>query len=374
MLFGNGAAGLLGSPYNRRKGAPEILGAISNEMPPAAVPVPGRSGGLLGSGTNKPNLPGVIGGFAGGTWNADGSPATPDRDGAMRPLPGSSGGTTVFDARESAPNHWSVEGFDKMRSEMPPLANLPREQAGPLGGSMRQPFDYDAAMAQLAGPQKKIKDWQWILAGIGDVAATMGGGQGRAIENLVGYRDGMRERQRAAQEQILKWQHGDYAAMRDADLRASAPFSSGRDRVQWNPATGQAQVIYDGPEDFETYAGTLGLEPGSDEYFQAVEDYVLKGNGPSAHSRDLELDDHRTSNDRGLEAYRQGNRVSMERMRQGNRQGMVDYRNANPAPARPRMSSGSPRPQVVTVKTPSEASKLKPGQLYKGPDGVVRER
>lgn len=363
MLFG--LANRKPGPGDR---SAELLGASQSAAPAA------RRNGLLGQ---PLPMPGVISGFGGGTWNMDGSPATPDQTGAINPLPGS-GSAPVLASRESKPNHWSIEGFDKMRSEMPPLAslpdNLPRRDAGPLGGSMRQPFDYGAAMAQLAGPQKKIKDWQWILAGIGDVAATMGGGQGRAVQNLVGYRDGMRERQRAAQEQILKWQHGDYEAQRDADLRASAPFSSGRDRVQYDPATGQAQVIYDGPEDFETYAGTLGLEPGSDEYFQAVEDYVLKGNGPSAHSRDLELDDHRTSNDRGLEAYRQGNRVNMERMRQGNRQGMVDYRNANPAPARPRMSSGSPRPQVITVKTPSEASKLRPGQLYKGPDGVVRER
>ena len=53
----------------------------------------------------------------------------------------------------------------------------------------------------------------------------------------------------------------------------------------YDPATGQSHVIYDGPEDFETYAQQLNLEPGSEEYFKAVEDYVLKGSGPSAHER-----------------------------------------------------------------------------------------
>lgn len=349
---------LFGSAGRQRGAFPPGYGAASETLPN----VPSRTAAIMGASApaGRMGLPGPIGGFGGGTWNVDGSAATPDRNGAMRPLPGTG----------NARPHWTVEGFDKMRSEMPPVEPMP-QPGGPLGNSMRQPFDYDAALAKLVGEKPKIKDWQKVAGVIGDALVMNQGGQPYVMKSLMGRQEAYQDRLRKAQETLLGWQHNDYAAQRDADLRAANPFSSGRDRVQYDPATGQARVIYDGPEDFETYAEELSLEPGTDEYFAAVEDYVLKGNGPTAHGRDLELDDHRTSNDRSLESYRYGNRVGLEKMRQGNRQGMVDYRNANPAPARPRVS-GAPRDKIVTVSSPAEARKLPKGTKFRTPDGKIK--
>ena len=348
-------------------------------MPAAAATPQGdrRVPGLLASGA-RPGLfgrsramalPGPISGFGGGTWNADGSPATPDQNGDMRQLPGSAP-APVLNAAEAAPNHWTVEGFDQQRNAA--QAEMPRMGTNPLGGSMRRPFDYEAALARLSGEKPKIKDWQKVVAVLGDALAAHNGVQPYAMRTLMGRQDEYNERQRKALETVMGWQHGDWQNQQEADLRAANPFTSGRDRVQYDPATGQSHVIYDGPEDFETYAQRLGLKPGTEGYFKAVEDYVLKGSGPSAHERDVELDDHRTGNDASLERLRYGNRVGLETMRQGNRKGMVDYRNQHPAP---RLSSrGSPRQAVVKVATPAEASRLAPGTRYQGPDGVVRER
>lgn len=267
--------------------------------------------------------------------------------------------------------HWSVDGFDRLRSAIATQAPQAQQQ-GPLGGSMRQPFDYEAAIARLAGEKPKIKDWQKVLAVVADGLAGADGREGNTYGSLMSREKDYADRQRKALETVMGWQHGDWQNQNEADLRAANPFSSGRDRVQYDPATGQARVIYDGPEDFENYAQEMGLEPGTDEYFKAVEDFVLKGSGPSAYERDVSLDDHRTGNDASLERMRQGHRVGLEGLRQGNRQGMVEYRNNNPAPSR--ASSGSPRPTIVSVRTPEEARKLPPGTKFRTPDGKVKVR
>ncbi|MFC3429946.1 hypothetical protein [Sphingobium fuliginis] len=128
-------------------------------------------------------------------------------------------------------------------------------------------------------------------------------------------------RQDAQRQQDHQW------AVEDRDWKAKQPryFASGRDQVEYDPATDVARVIYDGPADFEEYAATLGLEPGTDEYNEAVQDYQLRGNGPTA-----------LAGRREMENLRQGNRVSMEGIRQTNRaalRGMPTYSNLHPRPA-----------------------------------------
>jgi hypothetical protein len=298
------------------------------------------------------------------------SAAGPDGTGSMAlASPGSSASNAPATvAQEAAPGHWTVEGFEKLRSALPAVQP---QGGGPLGGSMREPFDYQAALARLSGEKPKIKDWQKVLAVVADGLAGMGGHEGSAVSTLMQRQQDFRDRQRKALETVLGWQHSDYKLQREADLKAASPFSSGRDRVMYDPATGTSRVIYDGPEDFETYAQEMGLEPGTEDYFAAVEDYVLKGSGPSAHARDLELDDHRTGNDRSLESLRYGNRVGLEELRQRNRRGVIDYRNDNPPPQRSR-GSGAPRDRIVTVSSPAEARKLPKGTKFRTPDGKIK--
>jgi hypothetical protein len=281
--------------------------------------------------TNGPiTPPGPVSGFGGGTFDLDGSPVT--------------------------------------QRDVPPPMDAPTQgQQGPLGGSMRQPFDYDKAMEALAGNQKKPKDWQVAVAILGDALAGAGGHRPYAVQSVLGRQNAQQERLQTAAEQIQKWRYQDYQRQNEADLRAANPFTIGRDRLAYDPATGQMQTLYDGAEDFELYAQELGLEPGSDDYFRAVEDYVLRSSGPSAHVRDLEADDHRTANDRSLEGLRQANRLGMESARQGNR---VTMRNIPQARSSGKGGAGTP----VKVTSPGEAQKLKPGTVYQTPDGQVFTR
>lgn len=308
--------------------------------PPIPVSAPGRS--LFGAKRRKVN-PAVDD----GTLGHKGMPMVLSRAGAEArdgnaPKPGLGGGSA---------GGWSLGADGVTIGDGAPARAMPSQhmpQGGPLGGSMRQPFDYEAAKAALVGEKPEVKDWQKIMAIVGDALVQHSGGQPMAMQNIVARQNDYSKRQFEAAQQILDWQHGNYEAQRDADLRAANPYTIGRERLAYDPATGRTDVQYRGRQDAEIYADTMGFDRGSEEWTAAVEDYVLRSSGPSAHERDMEIDDHRTANDRSLEGYRQQNRLQMEGARQSNRVGMVDYRNANPPPSR--SSRGAARPTATDGK------------------------
>ena len=250
---------------------------------------------------------------------------------------------------------------------MPPVASQ-APAAHPQGG-----FDYEGAGRALAGDQRRPQWWQYLAAGVGDALTNQyGGGLGHSALGLLQRRDmQQQDRLNQAAATLANWRYRDFARQDQADLNASRPFTIGRDRMQYDPRSGQTNMLYDGQQDFEQYAATLGLEEGSPEYFQAVEDYVLRGGGPSAHARDIELDgvrtqnderldDYRTRNDRGLEDLRFRNRLSMESQRQRNR---VDLK------LTPGRSGGEDLP---VVSSPAEAAILPSGTRFRTPDGRVK--
>ena len=169
-----------------------------------------------------------------------------------------------------------------------------------------------------------------ILGSIADAALQLNGlrpiyAPAMERKQQMAYQQGQQQaewnRQDAQRQQDHQW------AVEDREWKAKQPryFASGRNQVEYDPATDMARVIYDGPADFEEYAAALGLEPGTDEYNEAVQDYQLRGNGPTA-----------LAGRREMENLRQGNRVSMEGIRQTNRaalRGLPTYANLHPRPA-----------------------------------------
>lgn len=146
-------------------------------------------------------------------------------------------------------------------------------------------------------------------------------------------------RQDSQRAEDRRWQVED----RDAKLNAPQYFMSGRDRVSFDPVSGESSVIYDGPEDYQNYADTLGLQPGQDGYDRAVQDYVLRSAGPTA-----------VAGKQALEGVRQSNRVALR--------GMPTYRDTH---ARP--SSGGGRGPAST-RAPTMAGTMAPilGKVARG--------
>jgi hypothetical protein len=250
----------------------------------------------------------------------------------------------------------------------------------PLGHSLREPFDYDSALRDML--PKKRSDLEKIGAIAVPVLMALSGNPEGASDFTRQYgakRLAQAKQKQDAIETVLGWKHQDWSRQNGADLDASAPFTIGRNRLQWNPATGHTEKLYEGSADFEDYADSMGLKPGTDAYFRAVEDYVLRSNGPSAFNRDVQLDDHRTGNRRSLEGMRQTNRLGLEDRRQGHRieaKGAPTYRDTHAPPPSLAGSAGGGRRASgpVDVSTPAEAAKLPPGTVYRTPDGRVKRR
>jgi hypothetical protein len=296
--------------------------------------IPGLSPDFL----DNLGLPGVIGGYGGGTWNADGSVATP-----QAPMP------NIPMLTPNVPPRTGMfgRGFggQSAGSQVSPVPVDSAQQTSPLGGSMRQPFDYDAALARLVPPEKKESTWATIASIVGPALMAAGGNQAGAnamIQNMADRRNSSQDARRRAQEAVERWKHEDWSRQNGADLNASAPFTIGRDRLTYDPATGETASIYHGAPDFEEYARLQGLQPGTPGYNTAMVDYVLRANGPTA-----------LQGDRDLEALRSGNRLKLEDVRQGNRmelRGSPTYRDTHAPPPRPstagsgggRRSSGRP--------------------------------
>lgn len=262
---------------------------------------------------------------------------------------------TLFNSRKRQPVSKIVE------------QTLASGAGAPLGGSMRQPFNYADAQRQLEGQQRDPKTWQFIVGGIADALNSAGGGTPWVTRSLVAQREDNRNRVAEAAAKVAEWRWRDHGRQNEADLRAANPFTIGRSRLQLNPASGEVETLYDGAEDFELYAQELGLEPGSEEYARAVEDYVLRSSGPSAYQRNVDLDDHRTRNDADLEGLRFGNRKALETIRQGNR---VSLRQTPPA----RAPARTPSAQMPVFRTPQEAaaSGLPSGTRFRTADGKTK--
>lgn len=240
-------------------------------------------------------------------------------------------------------------------------------------------FDYDAAMAAMLPQKPKGKGifgtgikWYDALGVLGDALAAAGGGNGHGYADQMTARRMEQDKRRFETLRALtEWRHQDYGRERNADLQASQPFTLGRSRYQFDPTTGQTTALQTEPMDFETYAASQGYQPGTPEYNQAAQDYILRGNGPTAVGLDASLDDHRTGNRVRLEGVRAGNRSALENQRQAGRttlRGMPTYRDLHPS------AGGGRGGNIPTVKTPQEAMALPPGTKFRTPDGRVKVR
>jgi hypothetical protein len=165
--------------------------------------------------------------------------------------------------------------------------------------------------------------WRDVLGALADGLAGAAGHQPTYGPMKMRQRQQQTEwdRQDALRRQDRQW------LIDDRNWKAAQPqyFMSGHDRVAFDPTTGATKTVYDAPEDFQQYADALGLDPGSDEYNAAMEDYVLRANGPTAQQGRVDL-----------EGVRQDNRVSLEGVRQGNRLSLRQtptYANLHPRPA-----------------------------------------
>jgi hypothetical protein len=253
---------------------------------------------------------------------------------------------------------------------LPPLNAPGGQDVSPVVGtppSKAGGTDYAAMLAEIVGPKPKMSTGQKIAAVVGPMLMAATGNQAGAtqmMQMIQGRRDDWQNRQRSALETMVKWRRDDDLA----EQKRNEPqyWSGSEDRVRFDPATNTATRVYDAPQDFEDYAAASGHEPGTPEYFRAVEDHVLRGNGPTAFQFD-----------RDLEVMKNAHRISVEGQRQRDRErlrGLPSYRDLNPPAPRTAAPRAPARQSLPVVSSPAEAMKLPSGTRFKTPDGKVKVR
>jgi hypothetical protein len=228
--------------------------------------------------------------------------------------------------------------IDNSPAGLPP-ANMPGGNDPTPIQPAQQRTDYAALLNAALGPRPELTGWRKAASIVAPMILAATGNQEGANQMMAGFQSRTADYDRQRREnamQAVKWG-------RDDDLAAAKRnepqyWSGSEDRVRYDPATGTASRVYDAPQDFEDYAATSGYEPGTPEYFRAAEDYVLRGNGPTAFKYDRDLETIRSAGRSALEAERQRNRAALR--------GMPSYRDLNP-PA-PRQSAA---PRTAAPKT-----------------------
>lgn len=167
-----------------------------------------------------------------------------------------------------------------------------------------------------------------ILGGLADGLAQYFGGQPQYVPAMYKRKQDERNHTQRLQEMAQEWQ-----------LRSSQPeYRTINNRlVRYTPNSGEPEVLYTAPEDFQTYAETFGYEPGTPEYDRAVRDFILRGSGDTATENYNVREDHRQENREDLEGIRQGNRIGLQDRRQAGQRALKTtptYRQANPSPPR----------------------------------------
>lgn len=229
---------------------------------------------------------------------------------------------------------------------------MPQQPPGMFAAALQtNKADMPSALSFRGGKGDGSKgiDWRMIAGIVGDGLSGMVGGQPLYAMSM------MKQRQQRAEHQARMEQ-----MQEEARLRMSQPdyATINNRRVRIDPVTGQSQVLYQAPQEFEDYAATLGAEPGTPEYDRLVQDYVLRGSGPTA-----------TDNYNLREEWRQDNRLELEGERQGNREALLGQRQAGQRAlkATPTYRQANPVPPRSGGRSSGRAGGIREGQTATNP-------
>ncbi|MGE0776634.1 MAG: hypothetical protein AB7G25_13075 [Sphingomonadaceae bacterium] len=283
----------------------------------------------------------------------------------------------------------------------------------PIGTDLQQPLPNDPRVDKAMAPRffESGGLGQKLAMILGPTLMAAGGNQAGAnqmIGNFQRQKEWTAEQARQRMQDRIeadKWQW-----QQRKDTRPDIRTVNGQ--IVAVPFEGDPTVIHQAPTDAEQYATTLGLNPGDEGYADAVMDYTLRSNGPTAYGQRSQLEDQRYGNRvnlRGMPTYanlhpRTGGRGTnspprtprsvneavaplLQKLSRGEQltpaeQQALSYYNRGgrgsgkpsitPRPAAPRLPIKQTGP--VRVSTPEEARRLKPGTQFVTPDGKVKVR
>ena len=358
-----------------------------------SFPAPNRPRGLFGFNRRPPFQVGTgdtMGGYAPGANNADDEAASPPPISMAPPPPADwrkTVGSDLMGQLPITPPSYSLSAspgqlanaLDAIRdpNTLPPsppvrggffgnAAALPQQPMPSTVGGSPAMSEKIGGRGLIAPDRQKARDkpkffghggagWD-IIGSIGDALAQYGGGQATYWPTKIKERQAQADHQRA----LAEW------AFRSQLERSKPDYATiNNRRVRIDPTTGQADVLYTAPQDFEDYAATLGAEPGTEEYDRLVQDYVLRGGGPTATDNYNLREDWRQKNREELEGIRQSNRSALEGQRQAGRRALKaipTYGQANPRPRSAGAGNSGGVREGQTATNPQTGAKV----VYRG--------
>lgn len=186
-----------------------------------------------------------------------------------------------------------------------PKVNLGGVLADALSGFAGQPGQSAPLRASVAGPgYEKPRGWKLAAGIFADAMSGLAGQPGQFAPMMERRRQEQTAFERG--EEQYRRRRSDELADRMAEANKPQFFSGNEDRIAYDPTTGTTRTLYDAPTDAETYANTLGYEPATPQYGQAIQDYVLRSNGPTAFESRFGLEAQRNDGRQALQTERLG--------------------------------------------------------------------
>lgn len=299
-----------------------------------APPVPSQAPMPAGSPGGNEGLPqaptGMFGGQRRASIFASGRQSSPNIGVApppSSPMPGVGGifGSPLAADLAKAKMRNTPAGLRATAGNELDTSNLPAVSMATPGdaGPITDPSAAAGQLGQVVNAGMRVKKpgffdkdgaWRPTLLALSDAAMMLsaGGGNPAAMAFMQNKWQSQRDQQLStleAQRQYAQWQRNAALHQWDEKWKASQPqyFSGNEDRLAFDPVTGTTKTLYDAPTDAQAYAESLGLGKGTPEYNKAMQDFVLKGSGPTAFGYDTDLANLRFKNStvlKGTPTYR----------------------------------------------------------------------
>ena len=163
-----------------------------------------------------------------------------------------------------------------------------------IGEGLPGAIPMDARVNKALQPKFFDKNGAWrdVLGILGDAMAAAGGGQATYMPMKLDQQKRWQDQQRWQAEQKMAQSKWDWEKKKD--MRPDVKVL-GRTAISI-PFEGDPSVLYQAPTDADQYAASLGFNEGDEGYADAVMDFTLRSNGPTAYGQRRELEDQRYGN------------------------------------------------------------------------------
>ena len=224
---------------------------------------------------------------------------------------------------KASPSPYANQGpSNPFMTEAAPIEPLINRPAGNYDNEHMR-FNPDMSGSLMKAPEIKPRFFESggvgsrILSALSEATLSYNAQQGDPMSlSILRQRETSANRTADEAQWQSRWKTQQEAEQADREAQRNAPqyFSGNEDRVRFDPMTNTAATVYDAPTDAETYARSQGFAVGTPDYNTALQDFTLRGNGPTAYDFRTGLEGTRADNRTQLQDRRAKDRVALRKV------------------------------------------------------------